>query len=152
MNVWKILRDPRMIIIVLILILLVIQTIRVERVNPPVQSDFEAKLEIKTLIRGACYNCHSNQTVWPWYSYVAPASWFVAHDVREGRENLNFSEWGALNAKSQGRTLAKIAHKVIEGEMPPWHYTVVHRQGSLTMTNRAQIWAWTLTESEEVEK
>jgi hypothetical protein len=148
----KILKDARVIIIVLILILLMIQMFRVERVNPPVQSDFAAKPEIKALMSGACYNCHSNQTVWPWYSYVAPASWFVAHDVHEGRKSLNFSDWGALSAKSQGRTLAKIAHRVIEGEMPPWHYTVTHRQGSLTMTNRAQIWAWTLTESEAVEK
>jgi hypothetical protein len=149
---WRILKDPRIIIIALILGLLIVQAIRVERSNPPVQSDLVAKPEIKTLLRGACYNCHSNQTRWPWYAYVAPASWLAAHDVREGRENLNFSEWGTLSIKSQSRELEKIAHRVIEGEMPPWYYTMVHREGRLTMTNRAIIWAWALTESEAIVK
>ena len=149
---WRVLKDPRIIVIVLVLAVLIIQAIRVERTNPSVQSDLAAKPEIHALLRGACYNCHSNQTEWPWYTYVAPASWLAASDVREGRQSLNFSEWGALSTKSQSRELEKIAHRVIEGEMPPWYYTMVHRKGSLTMTNRAEVWAWALTESEAVVK
>jgi hypothetical protein len=149
---WRVLKDPKIIVTILVLALLIVQAIRVERTNPPVQSDFDAKPEIKAFIRSACYNCHSNQTEWPWYAYVAPASWRAVRDVREGRQKLNFSEWGARDAKWQSRMLEKIAHRVIEGEMPPWYYTMVHREGNMTMTNRAQVWAWALTESEAIVK
>jgi hypothetical protein len=149
---WKILKNPRIIIIILAMALLMLQTIRVERLNPPVQSDLSAKPEIQALLRGACYNCHSNQTVWPWYSRIAPASWLTSKNVRDGRQHLNFSEWGTYSVKERSRQLEKIAHKVIEVEMPPWYYNMMNRDRRLTLTNRAQIWAWALTESEAIIK
>jgi hypothetical protein len=75
----------------------------------------------KDLVRRACYDCHSNETHWPWYSYVAPISWLVEHDVHEGREHLNFSEW---NRKQKHADEA--AHEVEEGEMPLQIYTLLH--------------------------
>lgn len=68
----------------------------------------------------ACYDCHSNQVRWPWYSQVAPVSWLVQHDVEEGRSQLNFSEW---NRGQEGDDVAEV---VQEGEMPPWYYTILH--------------------------
>ncbi len=69
----------------------VIQAVRFERTNPPVTADLQVEPELKRLLRRACYDCHSNETAWPWYSHVAPASWLTQYDVSEGRETLNFS-------------------------------------------------------------
>lgn len=75
----------------------------------------------------ACYDCHSNETVWPWYSQVAPMSWLLQRDVDEGRRKLNFSEWN--QAQKEARESAKT---VREGEMPPWFYTLIQREARLT--------------------
>jgi hypothetical protein len=75
----------------------------------------------RTLAVRACYDCHSNETVWPWYSHVAPLSWLVQRDVDEGRRELNFSEWDRV--REGGRESAESVRK---GEMPPWFYTLTH--------------------------
>jgi hypothetical protein len=148
MDMWQILKDPRIIIVILILAFLIMQAIRVEKSNPDVRSDIPAKPEIKSQLRMACYDCHSNETVWPWYSHLAPASWLIARDVRNGRQQLNFSEWGAYNSKTQSRKLEKIAKEVMEEDMPPWDYSLIHRDQRLTPSSRGQIWAWASSESE----
>src|SRR5689334_23582497 len=73
--------------------LLLAQLIPVDRRNPPVQAEVQASAEARVLLRRACYDCHSNETVWPWYARVAPVSWVVVHDVRRGRDVVNFSTW-----------------------------------------------------------
>jgi len=78
------------------------------------------------LARRACYDCHSNETKWPWYAHVAPVSWLVSHDVHEGREHLNFSEWD-----KEQRHAADAAHEVEEGEMPLRIYTLLHPEARL---------------------
>ncbi|HTI57223.1 MAG TPA: heme-binding domain-containing protein [Verrucomicrobiae bacterium] len=75
----------------------------------------------------ACYDCHSNETVWPWYSHVAPMSWLLQRDVDEGRRKLNFSEWG--RPRKEARESAKAVQK---GEMPPWYYIPLHPDARLT--------------------
>ena len=79
----------------LIVIFFLIQLIPVCRDNPEfdVEYDFEAPMEVKEIVVNSCYDCHSNQTDWPWYSYVAPMSWLVTNHVNEGRQQFNFSEW-----------------------------------------------------------
>ena len=67
-----------------------IQLVPVNRTNPPVQGDFRGSAEVVSILRRACYDCHSNETVWPWYSRVAPLSWVIAHDVNEGRAVVEF--------------------------------------------------------------
>jgi mono/diheme cytochrome c family protein len=74
----------------------------------------------------ACYDCHSNETTWPWYSNVAPLSWLTQHDVDEGRERLNFSEW------NRPQRAGESAETVREGEMPPPYYLVTHSDARLT--------------------
>ena len=81
------------IIIALIVILIGIQFIPVERTNPPVTREINAPDNISSILKASCYDCHSNETDWPWYSYIAPVSFLVAGDVMDGRKNLNFSEW-----------------------------------------------------------
>jgi mono/diheme cytochrome c family protein len=75
----------------------------------------------------ACYDCHSNETVWPWYSFVAPVSWLAQRDVDEGRRKLNFSEWD--QPQKEARESAKAVRK---GEMPPWFYALVQPDARLT--------------------
>jgi Haem-binding domain len=75
----------------LAMFLLVAQAFRIDKANSPVKADVNPPAPVKEVMKRSCYRCHSNETVWPWYSNVAPASWLVAYDVHEGREDLNFS-------------------------------------------------------------
>jgi hypothetical protein len=80
----------------------------------------------------ACYNCHSNNTVWPWYSRIAPVSWLVADDVKGGRAHLNFSEWGRLGPDVAQRRLQDVCDEVQAGDMPLWQYRMMHPEAKLS--------------------
>ena len=129
--------------------LIAIQFILITRTNPPVTGDIPAPPEIKSLLRNACYDCHSHETVWPWYSRVAPASWLVASDVKEGREHLNFSTWSDYKPAQQGVLLEDAAEQVQEGEMPPLPYTWMHPKARLTDAQMEQLTAWMKAQSAE---
>jgi hypothetical protein len=79
----------------------------------------------------SCRDCHSNDTVWPWYSRVAPVSWLVAHDVSDGRRELNISEFGTYNDRRRQRKLEEACEQVREGEMPLWIYRLQHPEAAL---------------------
>lgn len=81
----------------------------------------------------ACYDCHSNEVVWPWYSNIAPVSWLVQWDVDRGRDELNFSEWGT---GGQGEGGDDLPESVREGEMPPLIYLVTHPNARLSSTEK----------------
>src|SRR6478672_7737844 len=81
------------------------QIVPVTRVNPPVEGDLTAPADVKAVLRRACYDCHSNETVWPWYSHVAPVSWLVADDVNKGRRHWNFSTWNHLTPDRQAKAM-----------------------------------------------
>lgn len=123
-------------------LLLAIQIVPVSRTNPPPESDVEAPPDVKALLRRACYDCHSHETVWPAYSRIAPASWLVASDVAEGREELDFSRWKALDAKALLKLSKELPEAVEEGEMPPWTYRLAHPAARLTDSERATLAAW----------
>jgi hypothetical protein len=118
------------------------QAIRPERSNPPVERDVGAPPEVAALLRRACYDCHSHETVWPWYSLVAPVSWLVAHDVSEGREELNFSTWAAYGPRKKAKKLDELAEMVTDGEMPPWIYCLAHPPARLTPDEQRVLTAW----------
>jgi hypothetical protein len=80
------------------------------------------------LARRACYDCHSNETHWPWYAQIAPASWLVTYDVTEARARMNFSEW----APARGRLVSAAAAAVRQGERPPLQYWALHPEARLT--------------------
>ncbi|TLN04033.1 cytochrome C [bacterium] len=88
----------------------------------------------KDLVTRACYDCHSNESVWPWYSNVAPVSWLIQHDVDEGRQKLNFSEWGTRKME-----VDEIIEVVREGEMPPLQFTIIHADARLSDTEKEQL-------------
>ncbi|MCB9933207.1 MAG: heme-binding domain-containing protein [Planctomycetes bacterium] len=96
--------------------------------NPPVTAEPQwDSTATRDLAKRACFDCHSNETVWPWYSHVAPVSWLLQRDVDEGRSKLNFSEWDKPQKEAD-----EAAKEVREGEMPPWFYLPTHPEARLT--------------------
>lgn len=133
---------------ILAAILLGIQLIRPDFQNPasdPAQ-DFKAiakpPAEVAAILDAACYDCHSNQTRYPWYSQIAPVSWWLANHVREGREHVNFSSYGAYGAADQADILEESAEVVSKGEMPLKSYTWTHGAARLSDAQRKQMTDW----------
>jgi len=101
-----------------------------DHVDPPeVQEPVWTGAETRALAKRACFDCHSNETVWPAYSFVAPVSWMVQSDVDEGRQHLNFSDWKAGSRK--GERPEKIREGFDKEEMPPFYYTFMHPKARL---------------------
>ena len=114
--------------IVIIVLLVLIQFIPVNRTNPAVTQEVKwDSPETRALAQRACFDCHSNETVWPWYSYVAPISLRVAEHVDDGRRHLNFSTWDQANEESE-----KIIEVIQNGEMPLWDYLLMHPDAKLS--------------------
>ena len=125
-----------------IVFLILAQFVRINRTNPPVETDVPSPADVKSALRAACYDCHSNETKWPWYSHVAPMSWLLAYDVSEGREELNFSTWQRYDAQKQMKKLKETIETMNQGEMPPWYYTMIHPEARLSDRGRQAIIAW----------
>jgi len=119
-----------------------IQLIPVDRTNPPVEEELPASPEVKAILKRACYDCHSHETIWPWYSRVAPVSWLLALDVGEGREELNFSTWNRYSQKKRDKMIKEIWEEVGEGDMPPWFYLPLHPEARLSESDRAVLKGW----------
>ena len=98
--------------------------------------------QIQSLLKQSCMDCHSNQTVWRWYSYVAPASWLVERDVRRGRDFMNFSEWDQYTFKQREGLLADIASAVKNHEMPLPQYTLIHHDAKLSDADADALYNW----------
>jgi hypothetical protein len=135
-------RKPWIILAALAVFALAIQAVPIRRTNPPVAADLDAPAPVKAILKASCYDCHSNETVWPWYSRVAPVSWLVARDVGAGRRHLNFSDWGTYDADRRRIAARRAVKEIGEGEMPPWFYVIKHAEGKLTPEKRAVLEAW----------
>ena len=118
----------RNVVIAVVVILVLIQLIPINRTNPAVTREVQWNSpETRALAQRACFDCHSNETTWPWYSYVAPVSLRVASHVREGREHLNFSEWDQPNSDAH-----EIVENIERGDMPLWDYLLMHAEAKLS--------------------
>jgi cytochrome c len=104
--------------------------------------DLKLPAEITTIFRRSCADCHSSQTAWPWYSYVAPVSWLVERDVRRGRDHMNLSEWQQYTMHKRQKLLADVASAVKNGEMPLAQYTLIHRHAKLSEAERDLVYQW----------
>ena len=120
-------------------VLLAIQFVPVARTNPPIEASVEAPPEVTAILRRACFDCHSNETVWPPQAYVAPVSWLVASDVKEGRGELNFSRWGPDQVK---RTAKELQKEVEKKDMPPFLYLLAHPEAKLSAADRTALVDW----------
>ena len=127
--------------IAIVVLLVVSQLVRIDRTNPPVESDVPAPPEVKAALRAACYDCHSNETTWPWYDQVAPMSWLLGYDVQKGREELNYSTWQKYDVRRQQKKMKETVETLTKGEMPPWYYSVIHRDARLADLQAILRWA-----------
>ncbi len=136
---WKIVKRG---LLALGLALVLAQLVPVDRTNPPVQGEVAAPPEVRAILRRACYDCHSNETAWPWYGRVAPVSWLLGRDVREGRREVNFSVFDTYPEKRRQRKWTEIPEQVEKSEMPPWFYVAIHPEARLTEADRAALVRW----------
>jgi hypothetical protein len=133
----------RRIAIAAVVAFLAIQLVPVDRSNPPVTGPIaDVPPAVAASLRRACWDCHSNETIWPWYSRIAPVSWLVAHDVDHGREHLNFSTWTDLPPKKQAKAYEEIVEVLEDDEMPLWLYDVAHPDVRLDAASRQAIIHW----------
>jgi len=117
----------------LLLIFVLIQFKRIDRTNPPItedQQDFfalhDAPVEIRDLVHIACYDCHSFTTDFPWYSHIAPVSWWLDGHIRHAREQLNFSTWNELEPGDEKHLFKEIQRVLVKKEMPMLPYMIAH--------------------------
>ena len=124
-------------ILAVVALLFVAQFFRPNRVNPPSEPAVSFKAvanpspQARAVLDRACMDCHSNSTVWPWYSHVAPASWLVSSDVERARKQLNLSEWGKLSPEKRLQALGDICREANSGDMPMWQYRLLHPSARL---------------------
>lgn len=138
---WKVIR---WIAFGFLVFIVAIQFVPVGRSNPSITAEAPATPEARAVLRSACYDCHSHETVWPWYSRVAPFSWLVTRDVRKGREELNFSTWDHYTIKEQVKKRKKSWEEVEEGKMPLWFYLLNHRDARLSVEDRVILRSWAI--------
>ncbi len=126
------------ILLALIGAFLVLQFFRIDKTNPPVDknSDFltlkKTPENVATLVKSACYDCHSNETVYPWYAKVQPFGWFLKDHIDEGRRELNFSTFASYEPRRQAKKLDEAAEQIENGGMPLESYTLIHKEAKLT--------------------
>jgi len=137
-----------------VLVLLMIQLVPRPTKNPPVTQDVAAPPRAESILRRACYDCHSNETRWPWYAQVAPVSWLVVRDVERGRNHLNFSAWDkyADDPETVIRKLCNIDKVIHKGTMPLWYYLPAHAQARLSDADRQLIEDWVMQSIEAEDK
>ena len=146
----------KIIAIILVVPFIIFQFIRPDFTNPPVvQADtLEANLQVpenvKTILARSCNDCHTNETRYPWYSYIQPSAWFLANHIAEGRGQLNFSTWKTLSAAKQRRKLSQVCEQVQSKEMPLPSYLWIHRDAQMSDADIKTLCDWTETESAKI--
>lgn len=129
-------------------VFVIMQLFQIDKTNPPVRQDqdfitlTQPPEKIEKILRTACYDCHSHETTYPWYTNVAPISWWIRHHIDEGREHLDFSIWAEYDADKKDHKLEECAEEVEEGEMPLSSYTIVHGEAKLSEADRKELADW----------
>ncbi len=119
-------------------VFVIMQFFRIDKTNPPVKQEnnfvaiYHTPEAIQTTLKNACYDCHSNESKYPWYSNVAPVSWLLKSHINEGREHLNFSEFGAYNNDQKSHVLEECIEEIEKGKMPMRQYILTHPEADLT--------------------
>ena len=100
---------------------------------------YQVPENIENILHTSCYNCHSNNTNYPWYSYVQPVGWFLESHINKGKKELNFSEFGSYTVRKQKSKLKSIVNQVEKGEMPLSSYTLIHRDARLSQDQKKAL-------------
>ncbi|MDF0716597.1 heme-binding domain-containing protein [Muricauda sp. 334s03] len=98
--------------------------------------------QVENIIKTSCYDCHSNNTDYPWYNKVQPVAWFLEDHVTHGKEELNFNEWADYSNRRKNSKLKSIISQIENGEMPLWSYTLIHREAKLSEDKRKTVLDW----------
>jgi hypothetical protein len=115
-----------------------------------IEAHLQMSPQVATILDQSCNDCHSNKTRWPWYSNVAPVSWFVIDHVDHGRSHLNFSDWGRFDRREAEEMLSAICKEVQSGAMPLSSYTPLHPGSELTSDEIKALCDWTSSEQVRV--
>jgi len=149
-------KTVKILAVVFCVVFLLIQFIQPERSNPEfdrtktLQAELQPPPHVASLLNRGCRDCHSNETLWPFYSYIAPMSWLVAYDVSEGRKHLNMSEWGKYKTNRKFQKLTGIYQMVIDKEMPLPKYIPLHPEANFTDAERDTLAAWARREANKL--
>ena len=141
-------KKNKLILIALVAILIIIQFFKIDKSHPELSPDNDylvvanAPQGIKSNITKSCYDCHSYQTTYPWYSNIAPVSWMINHHIDEGREHINFSEWGNYPLQKQTLVQEECMEEVEENGMPLKSYTMIHKDAKLSETAKEDLIKW----------
>ena len=140
----------------LIVVLILLQFFKPEQNNAPVDPEFDMLTlvsppeHIADLIRNSCYDCHSNQTVYPWYSRISPLSWYLNKHIKKGKEELNFSDYGQLDKADKIGALADFCDALDAGTMPLQSYLLIHKEARLSKEDSDALCTWSEKEALKV--
>ena len=135
-------------LLALFILLVIFQFFRIDKTNKisPPEKDIlyitKPGAEISNILRKSCYDCHSNEVTYPWYTNIAPVSWWIKHHINEGTHHLNFSEWGNYTSRKTDHKLEECVEMVEEDEMPMSSYTSIHNHAALNKKQKDLLVKW----------
>jgi len=138
----------RILFIFLVAVFVLAQFFSIDKTNPEFDTENDLIVmenppaDIAQVLKSACYDCHSNETVWPWYSNIAPISFVVEKHVIEGRDNLNFSFWGEFDQEDKSYVVEEMIEEIEEGDMPFPGYDMAHPDAKLTDKQKEKLFTW----------
>lgn len=133
---------------IVLAVLIIIQFFQIDKTQPQIDKTQDyltmtnPPIHIARMIKGACYDCHSQETVWPWYTYIQPVGWWVRGHTRGARQHLDFSEWGTYGASKQAHKLEECVEEIEEKLMPLKSYGWMHADGRLGDADRVILADW----------
>ena len=142
----------KIVVVLLVIGFIGIQFVRPDRTNPLInvaetmENSTTVPPDVASILGRSCADCHSNDTHFPWYSQLAPVSWWLNNHINEGRRELNISQWNTYNDKKKGRKLNEICEQVRQGEMPLPSYLWIHRDAALSEADIKTLCDWTASE------
>lgn len=138
----------RVLFILLVAAFVVAQFFGIDKTNPDPNTEYDLivtenpPLEIAQIFRSACYDCHSNETVYPWYSNIAPVSWILQNHIEEGRDHINFSYWDEFDQEDKAMAIEEIIEEIEDGEMPLPGYIPLHPEADLSDDQKEALFSW----------
>ena len=138
----------KLVVLILLIFLILIQFVQPapnrnsEMLPTDITRVYSVPVKVQAILKKACYDCHSNDTRYPWYSRVQPVGWWLSLHIRKGKSELNFSEFGDYSKRRQISRLKAIANSIVDGTMPLPAYTFIHRDAQLTIAENRLIREW----------
>ncbi len=146
------------IVMMLIVILIAVQLIQPARnedrqvVSTDISKTVFVPANVQTVLQAACYDCHSNHTHYPWYTYVQPVGWILNNHIKNGKRELNFSDFSSYSKRRQESKFKSIASQVHDGAMPLYSYTIMHKNARLTKEEKYLIISWAQHNNDSLDK